>query len=108
MNLSEERAGQLTGGVWMIGLGILLYTGKWWPGILFVIGVSSIVQGLVEGRGWYAFQSGIWTIGIGVWAAFHFHPAFLLVALGASMILPALVPTPGLSKPKPFADHSMD
>ena len=108
MHLSNERAGQITGGVWMIGLGILVYTGIWWPGVMFLIGAAAIVQGLVKGRGWYAFQSGIWAIAIGVWAIYHFNIALFFVALGVSMVVMALVRPPAFAKPKPFADHSMD
>lgn len=108
MNLSEERAGQITGGIWLIGLGILFYTGRWWPGIMFVIGASAIAEGFVEGRGWYALQGGFWAIAIGVWALYHFNIALFLVALGVSMLLGALVRPPMFEKPKPIVDHSLD
>lgn len=108
MHLTNERAGQITGGVWMIGLGILFFTGMWWPGIMFLFGASAIVGGLVEGRGWYAFQGGLWSIAIGVWALFQFHIAVLFVAIGASMIVTALARPPAFVKPKPFTDHSLD
>ena len=32
--------------IWMIGLGILFLTGKWWPGIMIVIGVSMVAGAL--------------------------------------------------------------
>lgn len=105
---SNERAGQLTGGIWLIGLGLLFATGWWWPGIMFVIGVASIAQGLAEGRGWSAFQGGLWCIAIGVWALYHFNLALFFVALGVSMILLTLVRRPGLGKPKPFTDNTLE
>ena len=108
MWLSRDRASQLDGGIWLIGLGILFYTGYWWPGILFVIGVTSIVEGLVKGQGWYAFQGGFWCIAIGVWAMFHYNFALLFIAIGVSMVLAAIVRPPGFSKTKPYADHTMD
>jgi hypothetical protein len=108
MHLTNQRARQFSVGVWWIGLGILLYTRMWWPGILFLIGAGSIVQGLVEGRGWYAFQGGIWLIAIGFWAIYDFNIALFFVALGISMVVMAFVRPPGFAKPKPIADHSMD
>ena len=108
MVMSSERAGELMGGVWLIGLGILFFTGWWWPGIMFVIGVSAILQGLVEGRGWYSFQGGFWSIAIGVWVLLHYNIAVLFVAMGLSMVVLALVRPPSFAKPKPFADHTMD
>ncbi len=34
--------------IWLIGLGILFYTGYWWPGIIILIGVSMVVNSLVS------------------------------------------------------------
>ncbi len=106
--MCDERANKLTGGIWLIGLGILFYTGRWWPGIMFVIGVSAIVEGLVQGRGWYAFQGGLWSIAIGIWAMTHFNIAVLFIGLGVSMVLLALVRPPAFAKPKPFTDNTLE
>lgn len=108
MYLDKNRARQITSGVWMVGLGVLFFTGDWWPGIMFLIGAAVIVQGLVEGRGWLAFQSGLWSIAIGVWAIYHFNIALFFVVFGASMILLALIRPPAWSKPKSRYDNSLD
>ncbi|MGQ0602938.1 MAG: zinc ribbon domain-containing protein [Anaerolineales bacterium] len=34
--------------IWMIGLGILFFTGDWWPGIMIVLGVSAVAGALVS------------------------------------------------------------
>jgi hypothetical protein len=31
------------GAIWLIGMGILLMTGHWWPGILVLIGISMVI-----------------------------------------------------------------
>jgi hypothetical protein len=85
----------------------MFYTGLWWPGILFVIGISAIIEGLVRGHGWYALNAGAWIIGIGVWALLHFQFWFLFVLLGVSVLLSAFVPPPMLTK-KPGPDHGSD
>ena len=36
----------ITGGLLLIGLGVLLFTGSWWPGIMYVLGIA-IGAGLV-------------------------------------------------------------
>jgi len=36
----------ITGGLLLIGIGILILTGWWWPGIMFVLGIA-IGSGLV-------------------------------------------------------------
>ena len=38
--------GAISGGVFLIGLGILWYFNFWWPGILFLIGIMVIVGAL--------------------------------------------------------------
>jgi predicted phage tail protein len=109
MTLHKEQAHAITGAVWLFGLAALFYTGRWWPGILFVIGISAIVEGVVEGKGWYAFQGGAWAIGIGIWALLNFHLWFLFVMLGVSMLLGALVPPPMLTKkPRPTSETDLE
>ena len=44
--VSKARADQVSGGVFLIGLALLFMTGYWWPGILFVIGASTMARGV--------------------------------------------------------------
>jgi hypothetical protein len=37
----RKRASAISGGIFLIGLGVLLITNWWWPGIMIVIGLSS-------------------------------------------------------------------
>jgi hypothetical protein len=39
MKRENDRNG-VTGGLLLIGLGILIYTNWWWPGIMYVLGIS--------------------------------------------------------------------
>jgi hypothetical protein len=39
MKREEDRNG-VTAGLLLIGIGILIYTNWWWPGIMYVLGVS--------------------------------------------------------------------
>ena len=36
------------GAVWLIGLGILAIKGWWWTGILILIGISGVIEGLLR------------------------------------------------------------
>jgi hypothetical protein len=109
MVLNKEQAHAITGAVWLFGLAALFYTGDWWPGILFVVGISAIVEGLIQGKGWYAFQGGAWAIGLGVWAWLDFRLWFLFVVLGTSVLLGALVPPPLLvKKPRPTYESDLE
>ena len=55
------------GGIWLIGLGILFATRFWWPGIMFLIGITAIVEGWLR-RQPGMDPGGFWSILIGVWA----------------------------------------
>jgi hypothetical protein len=81
-----RRGNQVSGAVFLIGLGLLFLTNFWWPGILFVLGAAAIAQGLSEGRGWYALQGGVWLIGIGLVFSIGFSLPLLLILLGLSML----------------------
>lgn len=40
--------GGLQGFVWLLGLAFLFWTGWWWPGVLFIVGISAIVGALAR------------------------------------------------------------
>ena len=85
--VSKQRADQIAGGVFLIGLG-LLFTNviSFWPGILFVIGAANIARGIAEGRAWYSVSGGLWLIGLGFVFLFHFSWPVLLILIGVSML----------------------
>jgi predicted phage tail protein len=37
----KRVADAISGGIFLISLGVLLYTGWWWPGIMIALGLSS-------------------------------------------------------------------
>jgi hypothetical protein len=56
----KDRASGISGGIFLISLGILFFTGWWWPGIMFAIGLAAgaelIFRGnLLRGIGTLAF-----------------------------------------------------
>ena len=107
MKLTPQQANAITSACWLVGIGILIVTGSWWPGMMFLIGVSSIVQGLVAGRGWYALQGGLWSLGIGVWALANYNILVLFVLIALSGLLAAFVKPPMLDR-KPQPDSSLN
>ncbi|MBI5669635.1 MAG: hypothetical protein HZC41_16655 [Chloroflexi bacterium] len=86
--VSKERADQIAGGVFLIGLG-LLFTNvlDFWPGILFVIGASNIARGMAEGRPWYNVSGGLWLIGLGLVFLLNFSFPVILILIGLSMLV---------------------
>ena len=71
------------------------------------IGVGSIAQAFVAGRGWYSLQCGVWTIGFGCWALTGFNILVLFILIALSGLFGAFAkPSPFGEKPKP--DPSLD
>ncbi len=107
MKLSNQQAAAISSAVWLVGTGVLIVTGWWWPGIMFLIGIAAIVQGFVAGRGWYAFQGGLWSLGIGVWAVFGFNILVLFCLIALSGLLAAFAKPPMLAG-KQATDTSLE
>jgi hypothetical protein len=106
MTCDSQRASALTAGIWMIGIGIVIATKAWWPGILLLVGITVIVQGWVSGRQPQVLRGGILAIAIGIWAACKFNVAVLFVGLGAYLIYSALL-TPEPFR-KPHVDNTLE
>ncbi|MFC1961078.1 hypothetical protein ACFLYO_10250 [Chloroflexota bacterium] len=87
--VSEERADRVAGGVFLIGLAILFLPNgiSFWPGILFVIGASSLAKALSNGQAWQSAQGALWMFGIGLVFLFGFHLPLLLILIGGSLLL---------------------
>ncbi len=64
--MSEKRAGEIFGGTFLIGLAVIFLTGWWWPGILYVAGVSMIVRTVASGKAWTEERGGLAVLAIGV------------------------------------------
>src|SRR5262245_28271379 len=106
MKGQSQQANAITGGIWLIGLGILFATRFWWPGFLILIAITMIVQGWFSGRRWETLHGAFWMILIAVWAMFRFGMAFFFIALGLYVIFAALV-KPDIMQ-KPYVDHTLE
>lgn len=62
----EEKASQASTGVFFVGLGLLFFTGWWWPGIMFVIAASILARTMALGERWQSATDALWLIAIGV------------------------------------------
>jgi hypothetical protein len=107
MESVKQRANEISTGTFLIGLAFLFITGNWWPGIMYVIGISSIAQALSEGKAWYAAQGGLWAIGIGLVFQFGFSLPLLLIIIGGSMLLGYRFRPPMFDEEKAKNDDTM-
>ena len=46
----RRRATGVSGGIFLIGLGVLLMTNWWWPGIMLVLGLSGGAEQIFRGQ----------------------------------------------------------
>ena len=53
----QRMAGGISGGIFLISLGVLLATGWWWPGIMVAIGLSSGAALIFRGKTWAGIGS---------------------------------------------------
>jgi len=80
--------GGISGGVFLIGLALLFAFNWWWPGILVLLGLTSLVGSFAAGKSfWAGLQGAIWLLGIAVLAAFNWWWPGILVLVGISAIL---------------------
>jgi hypothetical protein len=72
--MNNRREEGVLGGVLLIGLAILLITGWWWPGIMFVVGIAMLARTRAQGRPWMSDL-----------------PALAVLAIGALLALLSLI-----------------
>ena len=62
----KRMAGSISGGIFLISLGVLLVTGWWWPGIMVAIGLSSGAALIFRGKTWQGIGTLAFFCGIAV------------------------------------------
>ncbi len=92
---NKRMADAISGGIFLISLGVLLYTGWWWPGIMVAIGLSSGASLIFRGRIWQGILSLAFfcSIPIAIWiinetdVSWTLVGAFILIGLGVITIV---------------------
>ena len=58
VEMDKKRvADAISGGIFLISLRVLLYTGWWWPGIMIALGLSSGASLIFRGKIWQGILS---------------------------------------------------
>ena len=90
----KRMADGISGGIFLISLGVLLYTGWWWPGIMIALGLSSGASLIFRGRIWQGILSLAFfcAIPITIWVinetqvSWTLVGAFILIGIGVITI----------------------
>jgi hypothetical protein len=89
-HIRDDDAGNLSKGIFLIGLAVLLATGGFWPGVLFLWGLSSFVHKAIAKRDLAkGIESAVWPVWLGI--AFSvpgelFLPSLLVMGGVAALI----------------------
>ena len=94
----QRMAGAISGGIFLISLGVLLVTGWWWPGIMVALGLASGAALIFRGKVLGGIVSLVFFCGIAVAVEFIRTTdvssvvigAFILVGIGVIIIVKAL------------------
>jgi hypothetical protein len=94
----QRMAGAISGGIFLISLGVLLVTGWWWPGIMVALGLASGAGLIFRGKVLGGIVSLVFFCGIAVAVEFIRTTdvsgvvigAFILVGIGVIIIVKAL------------------
>ncbi|MCB1213143.1 MAG: hypothetical protein KDK40_02485 [Chlamydiia bacterium] len=87
----KKRADGLSLGVLLVGLGVLAFTGAWWPWVMLLVGITMGLRHYVRGRTFEGIVSALTFIGIFCLIYFGWFDQIVLpivlVALGMWVII---------------------
>jgi hypothetical protein len=94
MNTKRTKSG-IAGGIFLIGLGVLVMTGSWWPGIMLVIGLSIAADRAFRGNYVQALTAFAICSVIGLASSvdipWNIFGPFILISLGVVILVQAFV-----------------
>lgn len=94
--LPKRKAESIAHGVFFILLGYLFYTDRWWPGILFALGVTIAIRQILTGRqiDFLITLALIALLGIITLTGFAFSSLFplLFIAIGLYLVIREFLP----------------
>lgn len=80
-NLPKKKADAFASGAFLIALGILIYTGDWWPGILLAIWALLAVKQFFTGRLYDLASSTLILVGLFLLSFLNIHWSLLMPIL---------------------------
>ena len=90
MNTRRTKSG-IAGGIFLIGLGVLIITGSWWPGVIIVIGLAVGAERAFRGNYMQALAALAVCSAIALISAakipWNIFGPFILISLGAVVLV---------------------
>ena len=94
----KRMAGAISGGIFLVSLGVLIITGWWWPGIMVALGLSSGAALIFRGKIWRGIGTLVFFCGIAVAVELIRTTdisgvvigAFILIGIGIIVLVKAL------------------
>jgi hypothetical protein len=90
MKAQNQKSG-IAGGIFLIGIGVLVLTGSWWPGIMIVIGLAIGAERALRGNYLQALTAVAVCFAIGLLSAadipWNIYGPFILISLGAVVLI---------------------
>lgn len=79
--MSKRKADAISNGIFLIGIGILVFTGFWWPGILLVLWATLASRQYLTGRLYDLILTSIFLIGLSMIILFDLNWTVLIPVL---------------------------
>jgi len=112
MIFSKRKADGISNGIFLIGIGILLFTGVWWPGILLVLWVTLAVRQTLTHRWYDLLISSILLLGLVAISLINFEWSviipILLILGGIYIIFHEYCVAEGIDEEDPIEETSRE
>lgn len=95
----KQRGDAISGGIFLISLGVLMFTGWWWPGIMIALGLSSGAGLIFRGKIWQGILSLAFfcSIPVAIWIInqanipWSLVGAWVLIGIGVIVLVKAFI-----------------
>jgi hypothetical protein len=92
--MNQKSKSGFAGGIFLIGLGILIITNAWWPGIMFVLGLAAGADRVLRGKYLQGLTAFALFAAVSLFSAvdipWRIFGPFILISLGVVALVQAL------------------
>lgn len=109
--MSKRKADAISNGIFLVGLAVLFFTERWWPGILFVLWATLGCRQVLTGRLYDLFVSTILLLGLVVISYFQFNwivVPVLLILGGLHLIFREYCVAEGIEEEDPIEEQEKE